>query len=66
VTAPRAKWVIGDRLRLRKPHPCGGDAWKVVRTGADMGLVCLKCARRVLLPRDEFDRRVRERLPDEA
>jgi hypothetical protein len=31
-----------------------------------MGLVCLKCARKVLLPRDEFDRRVRERLPDDA
>jgi hypothetical protein len=63
-TVPR--WQVGDRVRLRKPHPCGGDAWRLVRTGADIGLVCLTCGRRVMLPRDEFDRRVKERLPAEG
>ena len=60
------RWQIGDRLRLRKPHACGGDTWRVVRTGADMGLVCARCEHRIMLPRDEFNRRVRERLPEEA
>ena len=40
-----------DRVRLRKPHPCGSYDWKIYRLGADIGLECLKCGRRVLLPR---------------
>src|SRR3990172_5456394 len=34
---------LDDVLRLRKPHPCGGYEWRVVRLGADIGLVCTTC-----------------------
>jgi hypothetical protein len=50
---------IGDVVRLRKPHPCGGYEWRIVRVGADIGLRCLTCNHRVLLPRSEFERRVK-------
>lgn len=50
---------LGDVVRLRKPHPCGGFEWTVVRLGADIGLRCLGCNRRVLLPRRELERRLR-------
>lgn len=50
---------IGDVVRLRKPHPCGGYDWTVVRLGADIGLRCLGCNRRVLLPRRELERRLK-------
>jgi hypothetical protein len=50
--------AIGDRVRLRKPHPCGGHEWAVVRVGADIGLKCCLCERRVLLTRREFERRL--------
>jgi hypothetical protein len=50
---------LGDVLRLRKPHACGGAEWTVVRLGADIGLRCLACKRRVLLPRRELERRVK-------
>lgn len=50
---------MGDVLRLRKPHPCGGYDWRVVRLGADIGLRCLKCDRRVLLPRSDVERRLK-------
>ncbi|MEJ2529778.1 MAG: DUF951 domain-containing protein, partial [Gammaproteobacteria bacterium] len=39
---------MGDVLRLRKPHPCGNTDWVVVRLGADIGLKCLGCGRRIL------------------
>lgn len=52
-------YFIGDVLRLRKPHPCGGYEWTVVRLGADIGLTCNACGRRVLLPRREVERRTR-------
>ena len=51
-----------DILMLRKPHPCGGNEWKVVRMGADIGLQCLKCGRQVLLPRRELARRLKKYL----
>ena len=50
---------IGDVVRLRKPHPCGGYEWQVVRLGADIGLVCLTCGRRVLLTRRELKNRMK-------
>ncbi len=53
----------GDLLQLRKPHACGGTVWQVVRLGADIGLVCQTCQRRILLPRAAVERRTRRRLP---
>ena len=52
-------FYIDDIVRLKKPHPCGSYEWKVVRIGADIGLVCQTCGRRVLLPRRELERRLR-------
>lgn len=49
---------VGDVVRLKKKHPCGGERWRVVRLGADVGLCCLKCGHRVLLERGIFERRV--------
>lgn len=57
------QFEIGDRLRLRKKHPCGSFDWEVVRLGADIGLRCEKCNRRILLPRSEVERRVKQVLP---
>jgi hypothetical protein len=58
-----------DVLRLRKPHPCGSTDWVVVRLGADIGLKCLGCGRRILLPRRDVARRlktyVRQQQPDD-
>lgn len=54
-----------DIVRLRKPHPCGSYEWKVYRMGADIGLECLGCSRRVLLPRRELARRLKSIKPKE-
>lgn len=60
--------AVGMRVSLRKPHPCGGNEWMVTRAGADVGLECLQCRRRVLLGREEFERRLKQVLvlPEEA
>ena len=54
---------LGDRVRLRKPHPCGSYEWRVIRLGADIGLECLTCGRRVLLARRGLARRLKAVLP---
>lgn len=50
---------LGDVARLRKQHPCGGWEWVVVRLGADIGIRCTTCRRRVLLDRATFEKRVK-------
>jgi hypothetical protein len=59
---------LNDIVRLRKPHPCGSYDWKIVRLGADIGLECLNCKRRVLLPRRKLARRMKtiHPRPDDA
>jgi hypothetical protein len=54
---------LDDVVRLRKPHPCGSTDWIVVRIGADIGLKCLGCDRKILLPRREVVRRMKKRPP---
>lgn len=49
---------LGDVVRLRRPHPCGGTTWLVDRLGADIGLHCQTCARGLLLSRRVLDRRI--------
>ena len=50
---------LDDVVKLRKPHPCGSTDWVVVRLGADIGLRCLGCGRRVLLPRRTLEKRLK-------
>ncbi len=50
---------LGDVVRLRKQHACGGFEWQVVRLGADIGIRCQTCSRRVLLERSVFEKRVK-------
>lgn len=57
-----AQIYLGDVVEMRKQHPCGGYQWEVVRVGADIGLSCLTCGRRVLLPRRQFARQVKRFL----
>jgi hypothetical protein len=54
---------LEDRVQLRKPHPCGSYEWKIVRLGADIGLECLECGRRVMLPRRTLARRLKALYP---
>lgn len=50
---------LGDVVRLRKPHPCGGLDWEVVRLGADIRIRCRTCDRSVMLARSELKRRTK-------
>jgi hypothetical protein len=49
---------LGDIVRLRRAHACGGASWRVDRLGADLGLRCTTCGRRLLLARIEVERRL--------
>lgn len=55
--ATRLDLRIGDRLRLRKEHPCGSRDWDVTRLGADIGMECTGCGHRILMDRLDVERR---------
>ena len=55
----RWTYEVGDVVKLKKPHPCGGKEWEIVRTGADYKIKCLTCGRVVMLTPDELKKRIR-------
>src|SRR5512146_2478562 len=55
---PVLELLLGDVVRLRRPHPCGGTDWLVDRLGADIGLTCRTCGRHVLVERRQLERRI--------
>lgn len=69
VTPPARKdrevvpFEVGDTVILRKPHPCGSSTWTVYRIGADIGLSCTGCTRRVMLERRLVQQRMKSRIP---
>ncbi len=57
---------IGDKVITRKNHPCGGNEWLVVRTGADVRLKCLKCGSFVMMDALKLEKRVKTLISAEA
>jgi len=56
------KISIGDRVKMKKPHPCGVNEWEVYKLGMDIGLICLGCGHKIRLERSHFNTRFRGRL----
>ena len=57
---PVLELFVGDVVRLRRRHPCGGDTWLVDRLGADIGLRCESCGRHIMIERRALERRLAE------
>ena len=57
---------VGDRVRMRKPHPCGSDQWTITYVGADIKMKCAGCGRIVMLDRPTFEKRVKKILESAA
>ena len=55
---PVLELLLGDVVRLRRTHPCGGREWLVDRLGADIGLRCQGCGRHVMLERRLLESRL--------
>lgn len=54
------KLFLGDQVQLKKPHPCGGQEWEVLRVGMDIRLKCLTCERLVLIPRVKLEKGIKK------
>ena len=53
-------YELGTKVIMKKQHPCGTNEWEIVRVGADIKIKCLKCGRTVLIPRIEFNKKLKK------
>lgn len=56
------KYTTGTVVVMKKAHPCGENKWEVIRLGADIKIQCTKCKRVVMLPRIEFNKKIKKIL----
>lgn len=58
---------VNDTILTKKPHPCGGSSFLVLRVGMDFRIRCTTCNREVMVPRSKIEKNikkvVREALP---
>lgn len=51
---------VGDKLIMRKPHPCGSKEFSVLRIGMDFKLRCLGCGHEIMAPRVKIEKNIKE------
>jgi len=51
---------LHDIVEMKKPHPCGENKWRIIRMGMDIRIKCLGCDRSVLIPRNEFQKKLKK------
>jgi hypothetical protein len=60
------KYDVGTKVVMKKQHPCGTNEWEITRVGADIKIICLNCGRTILIPRVEFNKKLKKILPQEG
>lgn len=58
----KKKFEVGEKVKLKKPHPCGANKWEIIRVGMDFKVKCLKCGRLVMMSRREFEKDFKEKI----
>lgn len=53
-------YSLGSRVIMKKPHPCGSNEWEITRLGADIKIKCVNCGRVVLVPRIDFNKKLKK------
>ena len=52
--------AIGDKLIMKKKHPCGTDTFSVLRIGMEFRLRCDGCGREFMVPRTKAEKSVKK------
>ena len=61
-------YKLHDFVMMKKAHPCQnrGNRWQIIRMGADIKIKCLNCGRTVLIPRIEFNKKLKKIISQEG
>jgi len=55
-------YEMNDIVEMKKQHPCGTNRWKIIRMGADIRVKCEGCQHSVMIPRREFEKKMKKVL----
>ncbi len=58
------EYVLNDKVIMKKGHPCGANEWEIIRLGVDIKIKCLNCGRTVMIPRVEFNKKIKKVIKD--
>ncbi|MBQ3142047.1 MAG: DUF951 domain-containing protein [Bacilli bacterium] len=53
-------YKLGDKVIMKKPHPCKTNLWKIIRTGVDVKIECINCGRSIMMDRLEFEKKLKK------
>ena len=59
-------YIVGTKVIMKKQHPCGANEWEITRVGADIKIKCLNCNRTILIPRIEFNKKLKKIISEEG
>ncbi len=54
----------GDRVQLKKPHPCGNNLFRILRVGSEVRVVCERCGRDMTVDRIKLEKAIRRVMTD--
>ena len=60
------EYKVGSIVIMKKQHPCGTNKWEITRVGTDIKIKCLECERNIMLPRVEFNKKVKKVIDNEG
>lgn len=52
-------YELNQIVKTKKPHVCGSNEWKIIRTGADIKLECMGCKRVIMMSSFELDKKIK-------
>lgn len=56
---------VGDKLMMKKNHPCGCNRFDVLRVGMDFRIRCEQCGRDIMVPRVKAEKNIKKILRQE-
>ena len=60
------EYKLGDKVIMKKGHPCGTNLWEIIRLGVDIKIKCLNCNRTLFMPRIEFNKKLKKIINEEG
>ena len=60
------EYKLGSIVIMKKQHPCGANKWEIIRIGTDIKIKCLECNRTIMLPRIEFNKKIKKVVNNES
>lgn len=56
------EYNIGDKIEMKKQHPCGSKIWEITRVGVDFKFKCSGCEHVIVVPREKALKMIKKKV----